>query len=299
MSLLSPHVSAFIAVIEEASFEGAARRLSVTPSAISQRIKQLENRIGHLLIVRQFPCKPTPAGEQLLSRVKPMSLIEAEVMADLHPDSLSDTQAQTFPIAVNEDSLTTWLLGALASLNTEHGHLFDIRIDDQDYTLDYLRNGTVIGAVTSEKTPLQGCETHELGSMRYCGIASPEFFERYFSQGLTIEAFKHAPMLTYNRKDPLQMRFIKLVTSKTIYPANVHYLPDSMSMFEAVKLNMGWCITAEGLLDEAIEKEQVVNMDPNISLNEPLYWQHVGVRSRSLSQITQFFRSASSKVLHR
>lgn len=61
MILLSPQVVAFIAVIEETSFERAAKRLSVTPSAISQRIKQLEERVGQLLVVRQSPCKPTPA----------------------------------------------------------------------------------------------------------------------------------------------------------------------------------------------------------------------------------------------
>ncbi|WP_417884500.1 LysR family transcriptional regulator ArgP [Vibrio rumoiensis] len=297
MSLLSPHVAAFIAVIEESSFEGAARKLSVTPSAISQRIKQLEDRIGQLLVVRQSPCKPTPAGKQLLSRVKPMSLLEVEVMQELMPDNPQNKQPKTLSIAVNEDSLTTWLLDAVAALSTEYGYSFDIRVDDQECTLEHLKNGAVIGALTSEKTPLQGCVTHALGCMKYCGIASPEFYERYFSSGLTKEAFEKAPVIVYNRKDPLQTRFMETITNTTIHPRNTHYIPSAVSLVDAVKHHMGWCVTAEGLLGDSIERGQVVNIAPELSLNEALYWQHAGVRSQVLSRVTKSFLSASAELL--
>lgn len=42
MALLHPQLEAFLAVIEEGSFERAAKRLCITPSALSQRIKGLE-----------------------------------------------------------------------------------------------------------------------------------------------------------------------------------------------------------------------------------------------------------------
>ncbi|RQW63306.1 LysR family transcriptional regulator ArgP [Vibrio viridaestus] len=298
MSLLSPQVVAFIAVIEETSFERAAKRLSVTPSAISQRIKQLEDRVGQLLVVRTSPCKATPAGELLLSRVKPMSLLEAEVLEDFMPDELESTHAKMFSIAVNEDSLSSWLLPSLSQLYKGYGHRFDIRVDNEDFTLNHLRNGEVIGALTSEKKALQGCEVHPLGSMRYCAIASPDIYERYFKQGLTAEAFEQAPTLDYDHKDYLQKRFVKMITKQDVVPNNVHYLPTSIGLVEAAKLGMGWCVTTEGLLGDAIESKQLINIAPDISLFEPLYWQHAGVRSRVLKQITNSFISASSSVLY-
>ncbi|MCE0494971.1 LysR family transcriptional regulator ArgP [Vibrio salinus] len=297
MSLLSPQVAAFIAVIEEESFEGAAKRLSVTPSAISQRIKTLEDRIGQLLVIRQSPCQPTPAGERLLSRVKPMSLLEAEVLADFIPEQDNLPRSHPLPIAVNEDSLSTWLITALAELNQHYGNRFDIRIDDQEYTLDHLKNGSVIGAITSEKTPLQGCTVHTLGKMRYCAIASPRFAEHYFKQGLTAAAFQQAPVLIYNRKDPLQMRFMKAITNKSITPANIQYLPSSGGLVDAAAQHMGWTMAAEGLLDNAVREGKVVNLAPDTWLEEPLYWQHAAVRSKILSQITQVFYSASYSEL--
>ncbi len=299
MSLLSPQVSAFIAVVEESSFEGAAKRLSVTPSAISQRIKVLEDRVGQLLVIRQSPCKPTPAGEQLLSKVKPMALLEAEVMEEFLPERGHAPQANMLSIAVNEDSLSTWLLNALAQLYKEYDYLFDLYVDDQDYTLEQLKNGNVIGALTSEKKPLQGCTVHSLGNMRYCAVASPQFAEKYFSQGLTAEAFQQAPMLIYNRKDPLQARFVKNITGQTIRPSHLHYLPNSIQLVAAASQHMGWCMAAEGLFDDAATQGNIVNIAPEFWLEEPLYWQHAAVRSKVLSQVTNIFYSASSNMLYR
>lgn len=298
MSLLSPQVVAFIAVVEEASFERAAKRLSVTPSAISQRIKQLEDRVGQLLIIRQSPCKPTPAGNKLLARVKPMSVLESEVMDDFLPEDPASNRSTKFSIAVNEDSFSTWLLNALARLHQEYDYQFDVRLDNEDFTLEHLKNGQVIGALTSERKALQGCVVHELGKMRYCAVATPALYERYFRNGLTVEAFQQAPMIDYDQKDFLQKRFIKIVTGQDIDPLSVHYLPSASGIVEAAKLGMGWCVAHEGLLGDLIETKQLINIAPDNSLYEPLYWQHAGIRSRVLSQITESLVKESSQVLY-
>lgn len=297
MSLLSPQVVAFIAVIEETSFERAAKRLSVTPSAISQRIRQLEDRVGQLLVVRQSPCKPTPAGEKMLSRVKPMSLLESEVMSDFLLDEPTAVHSNTFSIAVNEDSFSTWLLNALAPLYQKYNYQFDVRVDNEDFTLEHLRNGHVIGALTSEPRPLQGCVVHTLGKMRYCAVATPTIYERYFSNGLTIEAFQQAPMIDYDHKDFLQKRFIEKATGHEVQPNQVHYLPSASGIVEAARLGMGWCVTLEGFLKNTLETKELVNIAPDISLYAPLYWQHAGIRSRVLSQITQALIKESNLVL--
>ncbi|MBF9003314.1 MULTISPECIES: LysR family transcriptional regulator ArgP [Vibrio] len=299
MSLLSPQVRAFIAVLEEASFERAAKRLSITPSAVSQRIKQLEEKVGQLLVIRQFPCQPTPAGEKLLSRVKPMSLLEAEVLEDFMPEADNMAHAKTFSIAVNEDSLSTWLLGALSDLYQEHNHQFDIQIDNEDFTVEHLKNGTVIGALTSEKKPLQGCVSHSIGAMRYFAVATPEFYQQYFKHGLTKEAFRQAPMLDYDHKDLLQRNFIEMIINQPVFPTCVHYIPSALGLVDAVKNQMGWCVTQEGLVGNAIESGDLINIAPNVFMDVPLYWQHAGVRSRVLEQITRAFFNHSASVLYR
>lgn len=216
MDLLHPQLRAFTAVLEEGSFEAAGRRLHITSSAISQRIKALEDRLGQVLVLRQPPCRPTPAGELLLRRVRPMQALEAEALADFLPEKNGTNRP--IAIAVNSDSLDTWFLQALAQLSQAHGYLFDVRVDDQDHTLELIRNGSVLGAVTAEPTPLQGCEVQALGIMRYQAIASAAFVSRHFSQGAQADSLAQAPMIVFNRKDELQWRFIRQITDVTLAP---------------------------------------------------------------------------------
>jgi LysR family transcriptional regulator (chromosome initiation inhibitor) len=56
------HRSALAAVIRTGSFERAAHQLNVTPSAISHRIKLLEERLGVVLVVQGQPCTATEVG---------------------------------------------------------------------------------------------------------------------------------------------------------------------------------------------------------------------------------------------
>ncbi|MFS8931354.1 LysR family transcriptional regulator ArgP [Cupriavidus taiwanensis] len=298
MDLIHPQLAAFAAVLEEGSFEAAARRLSITPSAVSQRIKALEDRLGQLLVVRQTPCRPTPAGERLLSRVRPMQALQAEALADFLPEENGTTLARSVPIAVNDDSLATWFLSALSVLHQQHGFLFDLHVDDQDHTLELLRVGTVLGAVTAVAAPLQGCEVHPLGAFRYRAIASPEFAAHHFNSGIEAAALAHAPMIVFNRKDELQWRFMRRVTRARIRPP-VHYMPTSTGFVEAAALGLGWCLAPESLLDSALQTGRIVILDPTRWLDVPLYWQHAAVRSTTLQQITRALRDAAEGALIR
>ncbi|EDP65775.1 transcriptional regulator, LysR family protein [alpha proteobacterium BAL199] len=58
-----------VAVVEEGSFTGAARRENATQSGVSQHIQKLEDRFGVRLIEREpGGARPTPAGDRLYSR---------------------------------------------------------------------------------------------------------------------------------------------------------------------------------------------------------------------------------------
>lgn len=297
MDLLHPQLAAFAAILEEGSFDAAARRLNVTASAISQRIRALEDRLGQVLVIRQSPCRPTPAGERLLRHVRPMQLLEAEANAELQPDAASATSRPApLAIAVNDDSLETWLLPALSAMHLDHGALFDVRVDDQDHTLDLLRAGTVLGAVTSTGRPLQGCNVQPLGVMRYHAIASPPFIRRYLTDGFNATSLARAPMIVFNRKDDLQARFIRRVTRASVSPP-IHYLPTSNGFVAAAALGLGWCLAPEALLEPALRARSIAIVDPTRPIDVPLYWQHAAVRSSTLQQLGLALRKAASASL--
>ena len=296
MNLLHPQVVAFITVLEESSFDNAAKKLSVTPSAISQRIKSLEDRLGQVLVLRQFPCRPTPAGEQLLRRVKPMQTLEAEAIDDFLPKNDKDkiNIRHTVSIAVNDDSLATWFLSVQADLHHKYGYMFDLHVDDQDHTIDYLKNGRVMGAITSEEKPLQGCNTIYLGKMRYFSVASKCFIETYFNNGLDTDSLSNAPMIVFDRKDSLQWKFLNKITAREIKPP-IHYIPTSSGFIDAAALGLGWCLAPEFLITKNSDVEL---LSEEYCIDIPLYWQYYSFRSEIIKKVTQELVSATSGKLY-
>lgn len=66
-------------VVQTGTFEKAARALNVTPSAISQRVKHLEERLGVVLIERGSPCTATEKGDWLCRHIEQVGMLEREL----------------------------------------------------------------------------------------------------------------------------------------------------------------------------------------------------------------------------
>jgi len=295
VSLLNPQLAAFVAVLDEGSFDGAARRLSLTPSAISQRIKALEDRLGQVLVLRQSPSRATPAGERLLRSVQQMRLLETETLGEFAVGPAHAAPA-TVAIAVNADSLATWFLGALAGLHQRDGLLFDVRVEDQDHSTGLLRDGSVLGAVTAEARPVQGCSVKKLGVMRYLPIAAPAFVARHFAGGVNAASLGTAPLLVFNRKDALQWRFMRSVTRAKLAPP-MHYLPSSTAFVEGAALGLCWAMAPEAMLEQPFARDELQPIAPGRWLDVPLYWQHWAIRSTILAKVTDALLQAARQGL--
>jgi LysR family transcriptional regulator (chromosome initiation inhibitor) len=294
MSMLNPQLAAFAAVLSEGSFEAAARRLSLTSSAISQRIKALEDRLGQILVLRRLPCRATDAGQQLLRSVRQMQLLESEALASFAGAAEPRSSAAPPPIAiaVNADSLATWLLPALDDLHARHGVLFDVHVEDQDHSAGLLRDGSVLGAITADARPVQGCTVQRLGVMRYVAVASPGFIAKHFADGLNAATLGRAPCLVFNRKDALQARFMRSVTRARLAPP-IHYLPSSTAFVEAAALGLGWAMVPDSMAHAGLASGTLRMLAPERGLDVPLYWQHWAIRSTTMSRLTEALMAAA------
>ena len=206
-----PAARAVAMIVQTGSFERAAQALNVTPSAVSQRVKQLEERLGAVLIERGIPCTATEKGAWLCRHMEHVGMLEKDLMEHLPGlvDPAAPMQRVTLNIATNADSLGTWFLGAASAFTRGSDYLLNIAIDDEDHTADWLRRGRVLAAVTSLAKPVQGCHVRPLGRLRYHATASPDYVERHFPAGVTPEAIAYAPALTFNQKDRLQHEWIR------------------------------------------------------------------------------------------
>lgn len=285
------HLAALAAVLRHGSFEAAASDLLVTPSAISQRIKALEDRVGTTLINRGSPCTGTPHGVRLAKHAEDVAVLESQLSREL---SLEKSRGPVqLRVAVNADSLATWFVAALAAVPDV---LFDLVIDDQDHSADWLKRGEVSAALTATGKPVTGCDPVSLGSMRYVATASPDYMKHWFSGGVTAKALAVAPCLTYNAKDALQRNWITEQTGQRVSPPT-HFLPSTHAFVDAARAGMGWGMNPKPLVRGPIRNGRLVPLIEDTELDVPLTWQVSRVMAPALEPLTQAVRAAAKKGL--
>jgi LysR family transcriptional regulator (chromosome initiation inhibitor) len=291
--MLDPaQLAALAAVHRRGSFEFAAAELHVTPSAISQRIKALEEATGSLLIRRGSPCTATDTGLRLVRHHDEIALLEGALATDL--PGLSRGPA-ILRVAVNADSLATWVIPALAA--TE-GFLFDLVIDDQDVSQDWLRRGQVAAAITSHPGPLQGCDTIPLGALRYRATASPGYVRRWFADGVTRQTLAEAPALSFSEQDRLQDRWVTSQIADGRGPAlPSHRLGSSQGFVDACRAGLGWAMNPEPLIRPALEAGDLVELVADTPLDVALYWQFTRLAAPALRPLTENIRKAAAATL--
>lgn len=295
MKFDSAHLTAFAAVLQEGGFEAAARRLNLTTSAVSQRIRALEDRVGRVLINRKSPGEPTAAGRILVTLADRIALLEADAWQQLTPED-GRAQPVRLPIAVNADSLAGWFFTVADQLPPGTGLLWDIHAVDQDHTGALLRAGTVMAAIGTEAAPVQGCRVEALGAMRYLAVASPALARRHFAQGVDPSAFERAPMLVFDRKDRLEQRFMREICGNAPHPPR-HVVPSAECLLELATRGTGWCMATERLARPAIEAGRLVELLPGRVIDLPLYWQYWAIGSPLLTALTGAVRRAARQHL--
>lgn len=290
--MLDPaQLAALAAVHRRGSFDLAAAELHVTPSAVSQRIKALEERIGTLLIRRGQPCAATDTGLRLIRHQDEIALLERTLAQDL--PGLAPGPA-TLRIAVNADSLATWVMPALAATT---GFLFDLVIDDQDVSQDWLRRGEVLAAITAHPGPLQGCDTVALGSLRYRATASPGFVARCLPEGVTPQALARAPTLTFSDKDQLQTRWVSRHLKQQRQALPTHRMASSQAFVDACLTGLGWGLNPEALVASHLASGALVELIPDTPLDVALHWQFTRLAAPALAAVTAALRTAAVRWL--
>lgn len=269
------HLETLVAVVEEGTLDAAARRLRVTPSAVSQRLKAFEQQLGRVLVVRSKPTRATASGEALVRMARQVALLEHEADQALGG---GDDGRTTIPIAVNADSLATWILPALQRVAFSRPVVFEIHRDDQDHTAGWLASGTVMAAVTAQAEPVPGCTSTPLGRMRYRPRAAPEFATRWLPDGADAASLAVAPVVVFDEKDRLQNRYLGMVTRRPLNPPQ-HRVPASADFALAVRLGLGW-----GMLPDA-QAEGTVLFDETRRIDVTLHWQQWNLRSPLLDAI--------------
>lgn len=267
-----PQLATFVAVLDEGGFDAAARRLAISPPAVSQRIRALEAGLGQVLVQRVIPPEPTRAGERLLPYARRILALAAEA-ANAAQGLLPDDAVQ-IPLAVNADSLSTWFMGALSAYPQRGTVRFHVERVDQDLAAEALAQGRVLGAVSASDQAAAGCVAHRLGVMRYLPVAAPSLVTHHHlnpgrpGTGTRLEA---VPLVDYDADDTLQRDFLEDWLGHPTAPSS-HRFPDSPAFIRAIESGLGWGLVSEEQGREALAAGRLVTLSATRHHDVGLYW---------------------------
>ncbi|HVE54571.1 MAG TPA: LysR family transcriptional regulator ArgP [Ramlibacter sp.] len=288
------------AIVEEGGFDRAAKRLNITQSAVSQRLRALEAQVGTVLVVRSRPVKPTSAGHLLLKHTRQMRLLRADLERDLRELAPNSTRGardeERISLAINADSIATWALPALDGLALQ-GVPLELITDDQDFTQEWLREGQVLGCVTTMKQALRGCKVVGLGAMRYVAVAQAAYAREHLPQGLGAHNFRDVGFVAFNRKDDLQAEFVARAFGLRRVALHQVFVPSSEGQVRAVLSGWGVSVVPELLVRGLVAQGLLVNVAPQASVHVQLYWHCWNLESAVLDQLTAALTHAAGEAL--
>lgn len=274
---------ALACVVEQGGFERAARLLALSQSAVSQRIKLLEARVGAPVLLRVTPPAPTEVGRRLLNHVQQVRLLEQDLRQDVPMQDEGSAPAR-LRVALNADSLATWWAGAVAGLCRQQPLLLELLVDDQDVGLRRMRAGEVVGCVCATERPVAGARSLPLGAMRYLAVASPAFIERYFPDGVDRPALQRAPAVVFGPDDRLQHRFLAAQGLSCEFPH--HLCPSSEGFVRMIDAGLGWGMVPALQIQAELASGRLCELLPGRGEDVALFWHYWRNGGRLLDQLT-------------
>jgi LysR family transcriptional regulator (chromosome initiation inhibitor) len=257
------------AVASQGSFEKAALALGISQSAVSQRIKALEDASGRLLIVRGQPAVPTGLGQRLVSHHRNVKLMEAALDIDLG----NKVSMPEIALAVDAASLATWFPLSLQPLLSPPRCQLKVQQASQELALHLVQEGSVFGCIAAaQEHPDQhanGPDITPLGRMRYVCVATPVFAGHWFGDGFAAEAVRLAPAVVSDQD--MMARFLH-ETLGIAGPYPHHAMPLSAATTECIYGSLSYGLMPLAQISAALADERLVDLAPGRYIDVALNW---------------------------
>ncbi|MDY6790885.1 MAG: LysR family transcriptional regulator ArgP [Thermodesulfobacteriota bacterium] len=278
-------IEALAMVSREGGFDKAARALYITQSGVSQRVKLLEELTGQVLIARTTPPQATSAGRKLLKHYLKVKRLEDDLIGEM--DELGNKGFTSLAVGINADSLAFWLLEAIHPFLLEERVLLDIRVNDQEQTHRLLKDGEVMGCISTQEQPMQGCRIEYIGRMDYHMMAAPEFAAQWFPNGLAAEDVRRAPALIFDRQDELHHKLLSQALEEVPASIPTHYVPSVEKFADFIALGLAYGMLPDQQCTPLMRTGKIVDLSPDFHVPVKLYWHCWNIKSDLLEKLTR------------
>lgn len=279
----------------EGGFDKAARALFITQSAVSQRVKLLEEITGQILIARSTPPQPTSAGRKFIKHYLQVKRLEDDLVGEM--DTPGGRGYTSMAVGVNADSLAFWLMEAIHPFLRDENVLLDLRVFDQEQTHQLLKDGEVMGCISTQPQPLQGCRIAYVGCMNYRMLAAPEFAVRWFPDGLTYKEVQRAPAVLFGRQDELHHKLLHQALGKVPDAFPNHYVPSIEKFEEFITLGLAYGMLPDQQSVPLLNTGRLMDLTPDSHIPVKLYWHCWNLKSDLLEKLSRQLIDKAQSIL--
>ncbi|SMF02667.1 LysR family transcriptional regulator ArgP [Pseudobacteriovorax antillogorgiicola] len=278
-------LAAMASVIHKGGFDHAAKHLHITQSAVSQRVRQLEEDVGRPLLIRSSPPTPTELGRLLMAHFMKVNLLESELKEQIDPKG---PRAFThLSVAINRDSLALWFIEAMGQFLQDENIVLEVLAEDQELTHEHLKAGRVFGCVSARHTPLQGCQVEKLGTMTFYLTATPDFADKWFTKGVGQKSLLKAPGVIFDDKDHMLHDFLAKKFRITLETPPLHVIPALAEYERFITAGLGYGLLAKSQVEEKFADGSLVDLAPGRNLPLDLYWHSWQLQSEVGAKFTK------------
>jgi LysR family transcriptional regulator (chromosome initiation inhibitor) len=288
-------LEALAMVVQEGGFEKASRAMNLTQSAVSQRVRLLEERVGKILLSRTSPPQPTDAGQHLIKHYLQVRLLEDGLEEEMN--GANDLLPVRLALGINADSLSSWFLPAIEDLLKDGRILIDMHVDDQEQTHKLLRDGVVVGCISDVASPMQGCKIDFLGTMKYRLLARPDFISKWFPNGLTVSASENAPAVMFTRKDMLHYKILQDVLGKNVEVKAIHYVPSNEQFLQMISAGYAYGMVPDWQSETLRSNGGLVEVNENAFDSVKHFWHCWNIDSVPLNALSNRLVSKAKTLL--
>jgi len=287
------HLEALLAVQKEGSFEAAAKTLGMSPIGVASRIRKLEERMG-LPLLRRKPTCPTEAGSVLCDYAEKVVSLETEFIAKHKSNALQPAdQDQTLKIAVNNESQLDWFSDAygMERRDGQDPWALNVILVDQDHTVEHMRNGDVVAALSSQSKPIHGYKSYHLGTIDHLAVATPGYIAEHMPEGVTLERLAATACIRRSDDDELCYQWMLKCFDATVALTSFR-MPELNNQVDLCVTGNGWAVLPEHVVRDPYQSGALVELLPDTIITKPLYWHVAGIMVDELSPITKSIRES-------
>jgi DNA-binding transcriptional LysR family regulator len=283
-SLPSHQLDAFVAVARERHFSRAARALGLTQSALSLRIRNLEDAVGTTLFLRdRAGVRLTATGESLLRYCRMKDELEAEALAQLRPGNAQELSG-VIRLGGFSSVMRSVVLPALQPLFTRHRKIaLSLLSRELDELPDALRRGEIDYLILDRELESEGIEAVSLG---------------YEDNVLVTDRARTAPedvYLDHDERDQVTTRYLRLQGRRGTRVRR-QFLDEVYAIMDGVRLGLGQAVLPRHLIADEPGLFEVRGLKP-LRLPVILHHYRQPYYTRLHSAVVDALRAGAARIL--